>query len=63
MNMYTKVNVFVDEMSEGQTRLSLERSKPALLEEKFSFTLREDFRVTKAYTKPTIVTDDWPSGL
>ena len=53
--MYTQVNVFVDGMREGQTRLSLERAEPATLEEAFSITLREDFRVTKAYTKPTVV--------
>ena len=49
LNMYTHVNAFVDGMREGQTRLSLERADPATLEEAFSISLREDFRVTKAY--------------
>uniref|UniRef100_A0AAV1TML0 CCHC-type domain-containing protein n=1 Tax=Peronospora matthiolae TaxID=2874970 RepID=A0AAV1TML0_9STRA len=56
MDMYTQVNVFVDGMREGQTRLSLERAEPATLEEAFAIALREDFRVTKAYTKPSVVT-------
>ena len=42
-------------MREVQNPLSLERSKPATLETACSIALREDFRVTKAYTKPTIV--------
>ena len=36
MNMYTQVNVFVDGMPEGQTRLSPERAEPATLEEAFA---------------------------
>ena len=56
MDMYTQVNVFVDGMRERQTRLLLERAEPATLEETFSIALREDFRITKAYTKPTVVT-------
>jgi hypothetical protein len=56
MDMYTQVNVFVDGMREGQTRLSLERAEPATLEEAFAIALREDFRVTKAYTKSSVVT-------
>ena len=56
MDMYTQVNVFMDGMREGQTRLPLERAEPATLEEAFSIALREDFRITKAYTKPSIVT-------
>ena len=43
-------------MLEVKTHLSIERAKPATLEEVFSIALREDFKVTKAYTKPTIVT-------
>ena len=30
MDMYTQVNVLMDNMREGQTRLSLERAKPAI---------------------------------
>ena len=56
MDMYTQVNVFVDGMREGQTRLSLERAEPATLEKEFLIALRENFRVSKAYIKPTIVT-------
>ena len=62
MDMYTQVNVFVDGMREGQTRSSLERAEPAALEEAFTIALREDFRVTKAYTKPSVVTVVRPSG-
>ena len=62
MDMYTQVNVFVDGMREGQTRLSLERAEPATLEEAFAIALREDFRVTKAYTKPSVVTIARPSS-
>ena len=32
-DMYTQVNVFVNDMREGQTRLSLERAEPATLKE------------------------------
>ena len=56
MDMYTQMNVFVDAIREGQNRLSLERAESATLEEAFSIALREDFRVTKANTKPSIVT-------
>uniref|UniRef100_A0AAV1U9I9 Uncharacterized protein n=1 Tax=Peronospora matthiolae TaxID=2874970 RepID=A0AAV1U9I9_9STRA len=56
MDKYTQVNVFVNGMREGQTLLSLERAEPATLEEAFAIALREDFRVTKAYTKPSVVT-------
>ena len=42
MDMYTQVNVFVDDMREGQTRLSLERVEPATLEEAFSIALCEE---------------------
>ena len=56
MDMYTQVNVFADGMREGQTRLSLERAETATLEEVFAIALREEFRVTKAYTKSLIVT-------
>ena len=62
MDMYTQVSVFVDGMREEQTRLSLERAEPATLEEAFSIALREDVRVTKAYTKPSVVTVVRPSG-
>ena len=62
MDMYTQVNVFVDGMREGQTRLSLERAEPATLEEAFAIALREDFRVTKAYAKPSVVSVPRPSG-
>ena len=55
MYMHTQVNVFVHGMREGQTRLSLERVEPATLEESFSITLREDFRVTKSYTNPKLL--------
>ena len=56
------MNVFVDGMREGQTRLALERAEPATLEDAFSIALRDDFRVTKAYTKPSVVTVARPSG-
>ena len=62
MDMYTQVNVFVGGMREGQTRLSLERAEPATLEEAFAIALREDFRVTKAYAKLSVVTVAQPSG-
>ena len=45
MDMYTQVNVFVDGMREGQTRLSLERAEPATLRMAFMIALREEFRV------------------
>ena len=35
MSMYTQVNVSVDGMREGHTRLFLEREEPAILEEAF----------------------------
>ncbi|CAI5730816.1 unnamed protein product [Peronospora farinosa] len=44
MDMYTQVNVFVDGMREGQTRLSHEHAEPATLEEAFAIALREEFR-------------------
>uniref|UniRef100_A0AAV1TJW4 Retrotransposon gag domain-containing protein n=1 Tax=Peronospora matthiolae TaxID=2874970 RepID=A0AAV1TJW4_9STRA len=56
MDMHTQVNVFVDGMREGQTRLSLERAEPATLEEAFAITLRDDLRVPKVYTKASVVT-------
>ena len=56
MYMYTQVNVFVYGMREKKTRLPLERAEPATLKEAFAIALREDFRVTKAYTKPSVVT-------
>uniref|UniRef100_A0AAV1TYK7 CCHC-type domain-containing protein n=1 Tax=Peronospora matthiolae TaxID=2874970 RepID=A0AAV1TYK7_9STRA len=56
MDMYTQVNVFVDGIREGLTRLSLGRAEPATSEEDFAIALCEDFRVTKAYTKPSVVT-------
>ena len=62
MDMYTLVNVFVDGMREGLTRLSLERAEPATLEEAFAIAPGEDFRVTMAYTKPSVVTVVRPSG-
>ncbi|CAI5708623.1 unnamed protein product [Peronospora farinosa] len=62
MDMYTQVNVFVGGMREGQTRLSLERAEPATLEEAFAIALREDFKVTEAYAKPSVVTVPRPSG-
>ena len=62
MDMYTQVNVFVDGMRERQARLSLERAEPATLEEAFAIALREDFRVTKAYAKPSVVSVPRPSG-
>ena len=62
MDVYTQVNVFVDGMREGHTRLSLERAEPATLEEAFAIALREDFRVTKAYAKLSVVTVAQPSG-
>ena len=62
MDMYTQVNVFVDGMREGHTRLSLERADPATLEEAIAIALREDFRVTKAYAKLSVVTVAQPSG-
>ena len=43
-------------MREEQTRLLLKRADTATLEEAISIALREDFRVAKAYTKPTVVT-------
>ena len=43
-------------MREGQTRLSVERAEPATLEEAFAIALREVFRVTNAYAKPSVVT-------
>uniref|UniRef100_A0AAV1UL96 Uncharacterized protein n=1 Tax=Peronospora matthiolae TaxID=2874970 RepID=A0AAV1UL96_9STRA len=55
MDMYTQGNVFADGMREGQTRLSLERAEPSTLKEAFAIALREDLRVTKAYTKPSVV--------
>ena len=55
MDMYTKANVSVDGMREGHTRLFLEREEPAILEEAFSIAFRENSRVTKVYTKHTIV--------
>ena len=55
MDMYAHVYFFVHGMREEQTRLSLERAEPATLEKAFSIALRENFRVTQAYTKPTIV--------
>ena len=42
--------------------MSLERAEPATLDEAFSIALREDVRVTKAYTKPSVVTVVRPSG-
>lgn len=62
MDMYTQVNVFADGMCAGQTRLSLERAKPATLKDKFIIALREYVRVTKAYTKPSVITVVHPSG-
>ena len=62
MDMYTQVNVFLDGMREGQTRLSLKRAEPVTLDDAFSIALREDFRVAKVYTKPTLVTVARPSG-
>uniref|UniRef100_A0AAV1TZU7 Retrotransposon gag domain-containing protein n=1 Tax=Peronospora matthiolae TaxID=2874970 RepID=A0AAV1TZU7_9STRA len=56
MDMYTQVSVFVDGMREGKTRLSLERAEPATLEEACAIVLREDFKVTTAFTKPPVVT-------
>uniref|UniRef100_A0AAV1UJM1 Uncharacterized protein n=1 Tax=Peronospora matthiolae TaxID=2874970 RepID=A0AAV1UJM1_9STRA len=56
MDMYTQVNVFVDGTREGQTRLLLKRAEPATLEEAFAIALREYFSVTKACTKPSVVT-------
>ena len=50
------MNVFANGMRAWQTRLSLERTDPAILEESFSIALREYFSVTKAYTKPTVIT-------
>ena len=52
----------VDGMHEGQTRPSLQRAEPAILEEVFSIVLREDFRNIKEYTKPSIVTVSWSSS-
>ena len=63
MGMYTQVNVFMDEMREGKTRLSLERVDDATLEKTFSIAPpREDVRVIKAYIKPSIVTVVRPYG-
>uniref|UniRef100_A0AAV1TS74 Retrotransposon gag domain-containing protein n=1 Tax=Peronospora matthiolae TaxID=2874970 RepID=A0AAV1TS74_9STRA len=56
MDMYTQVNVFVDGMREGQTRLSLERAEPATLDEAIAIAIREALRVTKTYTNPSLVT-------
>ena len=56
MDMYTQADVVVDGMREGQTRLSLECAERATVEEALSIALREDYKVTKAYTKLTIVT-------
>ena len=56
MDMYTQANFFVDGMRERQTCLSSKRAEPATLEKEFLIALREDFRVSKAYIKPTIVT-------
>uniref|UniRef100_A0AAV1TE30 Uncharacterized protein n=1 Tax=Peronospora matthiolae TaxID=2874970 RepID=A0AAV1TE30_9STRA len=55
MGMITQVNVFVDGICEGQTRLSQERAEPATLKEAFIIALREDFGVTKAYLKPSVL--------
>ena len=52
----------MDRMHEGQTRPSLKRAKSSTLEEAFSIALREDIKVTKAYTKPSIVTVSWSSS-
>ena len=37
----------MDGMREGKTRLSLERTDPATLEEALSIALREDFKVLR----------------
>ena len=50
-------------MREGQTRLSLERANSDTLEAACLISLREDFRVTKIYAKPTIVTVGRCPGL
>ena len=60
--MYTQVNVIVNGMREEHTRLSLENAMTATLKEAFSIALRVDFRVTKAYTKPTVDTVAQSSG-
>ena len=44
------------------TRLSIEREDPATLMEAFAITPLDDFRLTKAYTKPSIVTVAQTSG-
>ena len=62
MDMYTHVNVFVDGLCGSQTRLFLEHAEPAALEDAFSVALRDNFRVTKAYTKPSIITFVRPFG-
>ena len=62
MDVYALVNVFVDEIREVHHRLSFERSKIATLKEAFLIAFHEDFRVIKAYTKPTIVTFIRSSG-
>ena len=54
MDMYTQMNVFVGGMREGQIRPLLERAEPSTLDEAFSNALRENFRVTMAYTKPSM---------
>ena len=62
IDMYTQVNVIVNGMREEHTRLSLENTMTATLKEAFSIALRVDFRVTKAYTKPTVDTVAQSSG-
>ena len=42
--------------------MSLERADLATLEEAITIALREHFRVTKAYTKPSVFTVARPSG-
>ena len=49
-------------MCGSQTRLFLEHAEPAALEDAFSVALRDNFRVTKAYTKPSIITFVRPFG-
>ena len=61
IDMYTQVNVFVDCIREGKTRLTLERAGTVTLNEAFTIALRGNFRVTKAYTKPSVVTLVRPS--
>ena len=48
-------------MLEGQTRLSFECAERVTFEEALLIALREDFRVTKTYTKASIVTVVRPS--